>query len=82
MRRVFKYGLMKRCSVPVGFIPLHAERDPRGDASVWCEVDDEASKISVLFEPFGTGHSIPPDATFCATYKDGVFMWHVYWRPL
>ncbi len=58
----------------------HAGLDPSGAPCLWADVWFEEGDKGVTreFEVFGTGHPVPPDRVFEASFVDGPFVWHVF----
>ena len=78
MRTIWKY------EVPANNIELpesHTWRylDVQGEGlCAWAEVDTETPKIKVDLFYSGTGHSVPPTATYVGTWRQGVFVFHMW----
>jgi hypothetical protein len=45
---------------------------------LWAEVDPEQREITRHLAVIGTGHQLPENATFIATFQDPPFVWHLY----
>ena len=48
------------------------------DPQLWMEVDEHGIKINMRFQWVGTGHDVPPFATYVGTVQTGRFVWHLY----
>ena len=44
----------------------------------WWEVRPDEEPRLHRFKTYGTGHSIPSDARWLQTARDGSFVWHLY----
>ncbi len=88
MRTVWKYALNGwgpaariRHDVP---LPENAKllslQNQQGTATLWAEVDTEAAEVRRTFEWFGTGHSVPPHASYVGTLQvhNGDLVFHLY----
>lgn len=84
MKAVYKYELTEGVhNVHLGGPEHHGEVrhvgfDPRGVRCVWIEIDTDTKTEQRAFIHIGTGHPIPPKATYRGTYLDGPLVLHVY----
>lgn len=85
MRCIYKYHLdyfkdRFALDLPAGFTPRHVGF--QGDRlCLWAEINEaENKRVVVDFKQYGTGHEIPDDMTYLATYCHGPFVAHIYYR--
>lgn len=87
-RCIWKFPLVNpngwvRMDVPGVFIPRAVGLDPRGEPSLWAEVNPAYASKPVAVLVIGTGLEIPkaPKANwqYVGTFKQGPYVWHVYW---
>ena len=64
--------------MPEGAQIIHAGEAPNGDLSVWAKVDTTKPLEWRRLAMRGTGHPLPEDAEWVATFRNGHFMWHVF----
>jgi hypothetical protein len=82
MRTVYKFWIQpaneaKLFELHKNWRPLHfAYQGP--DTALWIEVDTDEPKEFVKLQIFGTGHTIPADASWLGTAVGSVFVWHLY----
>ncbi len=48
------------------------------DACAWIEHYPDEASVSVSFQVFRTGHSIPFSARWQGSWQDAGFVWHLY----
>lgn len=88
MKTVYKYEIELMCNQYIeihggyraGF--LHVGRDPKGDFSIWCQVDTDLPKEKVRFDVYGTGNFMDETGMYVGTFLDGAFVWHVFTGPI
>lgn len=52
----------------------------RGVVELWA-IAGVREPVSRLFQVFGTGHEVPPWATYVGTALDGGLVWHLFEHP-
>jgi hypothetical protein len=84
MKTVYKYDLkiedLNHLALPHGAKFLMVDRQ-MGRNYAWFEVpivSDQACMKLRHFKVFGTGHEIPDDAQWLATWQAEPFVWHLY----
>jgi hypothetical protein len=45
---------------------------------MWVELDPENSNAEREFRIYGTGHTIPDEGFWCASFQHGAYVWHLY----
>lgn len=82
MRTIYKFWIHPSnepttFSLPKNWRPLHFGYQG-SDTAVWIEVDTDQPAQEVRLQIFGTGHTIPANATWIGTAVGSVFVWHLY----
>lgn len=83
MKTVYKYPVPRQlgCKFPL-LLPLEFKFlriGFQGEALfLWAEVNKDMKPVAHQFGLFGTGHDIPNNAVYLATYDDGPFVVHLY----
>lgn len=84
-KTIWKYGLQDafspagvRLPLPEGARVLTVQVQPGNGAQLWAEVHSEIQGPPRTFKIFGTGHEIPDNAKYIATWQDTPFVWHLY----
>ena len=64
--------------LPVGAIPVHVALQ-NDTLCIWCRVDTEQPRSTIMFEVIGTGHLEPRGKTYIGSVQQPPFVWHVYY---
>lgn len=85
-RRVFKYHIPVADGIwqePMQGRIIHVDYQMTGMVTVWAEHADGEPKVARRFAVYGTGHSIPKEASYVGTMVDKFtsLVWHLYELP-
>lgn len=81
MRAVYKYPLEKsqtEIEMPENAEIVTAGRDPGNQFCIWAIVNTEAPLEKKKFVVLGTGQEIPNNAWYLKSFRESVFVWHVF----
>lgn len=82
MKKVFKYQLrpgVTALELPIGFEILTVQLQG-GEPQLWALVDQAQPSESVTILIVGTGHDVPNDASYIATFQvtSGTLIFHAF----
>lgn len=85
MTRVYKYTLQtelrQTINVPRNSLFRHVGLDPKGQMSIWFEVDSKEPSVKMEIDLFPTGIAIDGSPrTFLGTVITSHHVWHIYQR--
>lgn len=84
MKTIYKYPIEIRdrqiIQAPIDSKPILAGLDPNGKPCIWMEINKEYQHIPhpMTVYIFGTGFDIPDNLKHFQSFKQDIFIWHVY----
>lgn len=76
MKKIYKYPVKTGLEIPRSAQVVKTEMQD-GNIFIWAIVDPAEKTIVRDFSFYGTGHELPPHASYIGTVFEGPFVWHV-----
>lgn len=80
VRTIYKFpisGLITKCEVGEDYKVVLAGPDGHGESCIWIDFDTDAPKVKRSFYIIGTGMTYNENYRWVASYKSGIYIWHV-----